>query len=70
MAYVHDPKSGQKGHIDTRVAISRRGNINRFENEQDRVVVVQEQAAFCGNVGYVRGFRPRMRGNEVEKGQK
>ena len=51
MAYVHDPRSGQKRYIDAgeaikgtsariaRVAISRWGYDNRFSDEQDSVVV-------------------------------
>ena len=81
MACVHDPSSGQNGHINAdgvieggstqtaRRFISCRSDGNRFAKEQEGIAVSLEQTTFCGKVCYVCGFEPRMRGNVVAKSE-
>ena len=81
MACAHDPRSGQKGHIDADgvieeglarmagVSIRCRDDGNSFANEQDSVVISLKRVAFSSMIGYVCGFEPRMQKNVIAKSE-
>ena len=76
-AYMHDPRSGQEGHIDTNGVIERRsskagrrtiwsvGNCDVVADRQYSIVVTLDQAAFGSEIKYVCGIGTLMRGNVV-----
>ena len=65
MACMHDPRSGQKGHIDANVVVERRLSKTGKEtiwsggyggggaDKQYSIVVTLDQAAFGGEIEYV-----------------
>ena len=77
MACMHDPRFGQKGHIDANEVIERRpsnagrrtiwygGNCDVVADKRYRFVVILDQAAFGSEIKYVCGVRTMMRGNVV-----
>ena len=77
MACMHDPRSGQKGHIDANGVIERRpprtgrgtiwsgGYCDGVADKQYSIVVTLDQAAFGGEIKYVCGVGALMRGNVV-----
>ena len=77
MACVHDPRSGQKGHVDANEVVERGPSKTGREtiwsggygggatDKQYRIVVTLDQAAFGGEIEYVCGVGALMRGNEV-----
>ena len=83
MACMHDPRSGQEGHIDANGVVERRpfktgrgtiwsgGYGGGAADKQYSVVVARDQAAFGGEIQYVCGVGELMRGNVVaERGRK
>ena len=77
MACMHDPRSGQKGHIDANGVVKRRpsetsreaiwsgGYGGRTADKQYSIVVTLDQAAFGGEIEYVCGVGALTRGNVV-----
>ena len=77
VACVHDPRSGQKWHIDANGVIERsrprRAGVSTgvgsycdgFADEKCSTVVTLDQAAFGGEIKYVSGGGTSMRGDEV-----
>ena len=77
MACVHDPRSGQKGHIDANgviegePAVAGRGvnwagsYCDGVAGKQCSTVVALDQAAFGGEIKYVSGGGTSMRGDVV-----
>ena len=77
MACMHDPRSGQKGHIDANGVVSRRPSRTGREtiwsrgygggatDKQYSVVVTLDQATFGGKIEYVCGVGALMRGNVI-----
>ena len=77
MACMHDPRSGQEGHIDTNRVVERRPSKTGREtirsggygdgaaDKQYSIVVTRDQAAFGGEIEYVCGVGALMRGNVV-----
>ena len=77
MACMHDPRSGQKGHIDANGVIVRRpsragrgpnwsgGCCDGVADKQYSIVVTLDQAAFGGEIKFICGIRALMRGNVV-----
>ena len=77
VACVHDPRSGQKGHIDANKVVERRpsrtgretiwseGYGGRAADKQYSIVVTLDQAAFGSKIEYVCGVGALMRGNVV-----
>ena len=77
MACMHDPRSGQDGHIDANGVIERRsskvgrrtiwsgGNCDVVADQQYGVVVTLDQAAFGSEIKYVYGVGTLMRENVV-----
>ena len=77
VACMHDPRSGQKGHIDGNGVVERRPSRTGREtiwsggygggaaDKQYSVVVTLDQAAFGGETEYVCGVGALMRGNVV-----
>ena len=75
MACMHDPRSGQKGHIDANGVVERMPSRTGREtirsggygggaaHKQYSVVVTLGQAAFGGEIEYVCEDRALMRGN-------
>ena len=74
---VHDPRSGQKGHIDANGVVERRssktgreaiwsgGYGTRAAHKQYSIVVTLDQAAFGGEIEHVCGVGALMGGNVV-----
>ena len=77
VACMHDPRSGQKGHIDANGVVERRpsktgraticseGYGGRTADKQYSIVVTLDQAAFGGEIEYVCGVGMLMRGDVV-----
>ena len=77
MACMHDPRSGQEGHVDANGVVERRpskagrGTIwsgsygGRAGDKQYSIVVTLDQAAFGGEIEYVCGVGARVRGDVV-----
>ena len=77
VACVHDPRSGQKGHIDKNGVIERRPSkagrrtiwsgtyCDGVADKQCSIVVTLDQAAFGGEIKYVCGVGTSMRGEMV-----
>ena len=77
MACMHDPRSGQKGHIDANGVVERGpsrtgreiiwsgGYCDGVADNQYSIVVTLDQAAFGGEIKYVCGVGALMRGNVV-----
>ena len=77
MACMHDPRSGQKGHMDANGVVERRpskmdretiwtgGYGGGAADKQYGIVVTLDQAAFGGEIEYVSGIGALMRGNVV-----
>ena len=77
MACVHDPRSGQKGHIDANGVLEKepaeagRGvtwagsYCDGVADESCSTVVALDQAAFGGEIKYVSGGGTSMRGDVV-----
>ena len=77
MACVHDPRSGQKGHVDANGVIEgESAEAGRCVNlagsycdgvaeEQCRTVVTLDQTAFGGEIKYVSGGGTSMREDVV-----
>ena len=77
MACMHDPRSGQEGHIGTNGVIERRplnvgrraiwsgGNCDVVADKQDSIVTTLDQTAFGSEIQYVCGVGTLMRGNVV-----
>ena len=77
VACMHDPRSGQKGHIYANGVIERwpsktgreaiwfGGYGGRAADKQYSIVVTLDQAAFGGEIEYVCGIGALMRGNAV-----
>ena len=78
MACMHDPRSGQKGHIDANEVIERRppragrGTIwsggycgGVADKQYYSIVVTLDQAVFGGEIKCVCGVGTLMRGNMV-----
>ena len=77
VACMLDPRSGQKGHIDANRVVERRPSKTGRENiwsggygggaaaKQYSIVVTMDQAAFGGEIEYVRGVGALMRGDVV-----
>ena len=83
VACVHDPRSGQEGHIDANRVIKRRpsnagrraiwarGNCDVVADKQNSIVIILDQAAFGSEIKYIRGVGTLVRGNVVaERGQR
>ena len=74
---MHDPRSGQEGHIDANGVVERRpsktgrgticsGSYGGWAaNKQYGVVVTRDQVAFGGEIECVCGVGALMRGNVV-----
>ena len=77
MACMHDPRSGQEGHIDANGVIERRpsnagrraswsgGNFDVVAGKQYSIVVTLDQVAFGSEIKYVCGVGTLIRGNVV-----
>ena len=77
MACMHDPRSGQEGHVDANGAVKRRpskagrgtilsgGDGGGTADEQYSIVVTLDQAAFGGEIEYVCGIGALVRGDVV-----
>ena len=77
MACMHDPRSGQGGHIDANGVIEKRpsnagrraiwsgGNCDTVADKQDNIVVPLDQTAFGSEIQYVCGVGTLMGGNVV-----
>ena len=77
MACMHDPWSGQEGHIDANGVIERRpstagrrtiwsgGNCDVVADKQYSIVVTLDQAAVGSEIKYVCRVGTLMRGNVV-----
>ena len=77
MACMHDPRPGQKGHIDANGVVKRRqsktgretiwsgGYRGRAADKQYSIVVTLDQAAFGDDIEYVCGVGALMRGDVV-----
>ena len=77
MVCMHDPRSGQEGHIVANEVIERRpskvgrrtvwsgGNCDVVADKQYSIVVTLDQAAFGSKIKYVCGIGTLMRGNVV-----
>ena len=77
VACMHDPRSGQKGHIDANGVVERRpsktgrdaiwsgGYGGGAVNKQYSILVTLDQVAFGGKIEYVCGIGVSMRGNVV-----
>ena len=77
MACMHDPRSGQEGHIDANGVIERRpsnadrkaiwsgGSCDAVADKQYSTVVPLNQAAFGSKIKYVCGVGTLMRRNVV-----
>ena len=77
MACMHDPRSGQEGHLDASGVVERRpsnadrrvicsgGNCDVVADKQYRIVVTLNQATFGSEIKYVCGVGTLMRGNLV-----
>ena len=77
VACMHDPRSGQKRHIDANGVVERRPSKTGREtiwsggygggaaDKQYSIVVTLDQAAFGGEIEYVCGVGALMRGNVV-----
>ena len=73
VACMHDPRPGQKGHIDANGVVERRpsktgretiwsgGYGGRAADKQYSIVVTLDQAAFGGEIEYVCGVGALMR---------
>ena len=74
---MHDPRSGQEGHIDANGVIERRssnagrrtiwsgGNCDVVAVKQYSIVVTLDQATFGNEIKYVCGVKTLVRGNVV-----
>ena len=77
MACMHDPQSGQEGHIDANRVVERRpsktgketirsgGDGGGAADKPCSIVVTRDQATFGGEIEYVCGVGALMRGNVV-----
>ena len=77
VACVHDPRPGQKGHIDANGVVERRPSKTGWEtiwsggygggaaDKQYSIVVALDQAAFGGEIENACGVGALMRGNVV-----
>ena len=77
MACIHDPRSGQEGHIDAnrimkrrpsnagRRSIGARGNCNVVADKLYSIVVTLDQAAFGSEIEYICGVGTLVRGDVV-----
>ena len=77
MACMHDPRSGQEGHIDANLVIEKRpsnasrravwseGNCDVVADKQYSILVTLDQVAFGGEIKYVWGVGTLVRGNVV-----
>ena len=77
VACLHDPRLGQKGHIDANGVVERRPSETgretiwsgdyggRTADKQYSIVVTLDQVAFGGEIEYVCGIGGLMRGNVV-----
>ena len=73
MACMHDPWSGQEGHIDANGAIKRRpsnggrraGNCDVVADKQHTIVVSLDQATFSSEIKYICGVGTLVRGDVV-----
>ena len=77
MACMHDPRSGQEGHIDANGVIKRRpsnvgrraiwagGNYDVVADKQYSIVVTLDQAAFGSEIKYICGVGTLVRGDVV-----
>ena len=75
VAFMHGPRSGQKGHIDANGVVERRPSKTGREtiwsggcggeaaDKQYSIVVTLDQAAFGDEIEYVCGVGALMRGN-------
>ena len=74
---MHDPRSGQEGHIDSNGVIERKssnegsraiwsgGNCDVVADKQHSIVVTLDQTGFGSEILYVCGVGTLMRGNMV-----
>ena len=77
MACMHDPRSGQEGHIDANGVIKKRpsnagrraiwagGNCDVVADKQYSIVVTLDQAAFGSEIEYICGVGTLVRGDVV-----
>ena len=77
MACMHDPRSGQEGHIDANRVVERRPSKTGREtirsggygggavDKQYSIVVTRDQAAFGSEIEYVCGVGALVRGDVV-----
>ena len=77
MACMHDPRSGQEGHVDANGVVKRRpskacrgtiwsgGDGGGTADEQYSIVATLDQAAFGGEIEYVCGVGALVRGDVV-----
>ena len=77
VACIHDPRSGQEGHIDANKVVERRPSKTGREtiwsggygggtaDKQYSIAVTLDQAAFGGEIEYVCGVGALNRGNAV-----
>ena len=77
VACMHDPWSGQEGHIDANGVVERRpskagrgtiwsgGYDDGAEDKQFSIIVTLDQAAFGGEIEYVCGVGALVRGDVV-----
>ena len=77
MARLHDPRSGQEGHVDAKGVVKRRpskagrvavwlgGGGGGTADEQYSIVVTLDQTAFGGEIADVCGVGPLVREDVV-----